>query len=995
MIPLEQLVASAMAELGLDPAEIARRKAFLEFGADDIRLLREGHAHLQQARARFIDAFYAHLLRFDSTRALIATPELQAGLRHKQSDYFDGLSAGHYGADYVHDRLRVGLTHQRVGLDPQWYLGAYCKYLTELLPEMWEEGAGDAEARWAAVRALLKIVFFDMGLALETYFHADRRSILALKEYSENIVCSVPAGLLVLSDDLEVLSANRFVDRLFDMGHDALVGRTLDELFDDGDLIRCAREVLASGRTLSSAGFCATRGETECWFEATITPLAAGLDEPLHPALGRLGRASLLLVLEDVTEQERLRGERRRSEARIRAVLENVADGIITIDREGRIESFNPAAEKIFGYTEAEVLGGNVKMLMPEDHRDRHDGYLRDFQRTGEASCLGLGFREVQGLRKDGSRFPMDLSTSEMWLENEQLFIGVVRDISARKAAEAELAKQASALEQTADAILITDRKGCIEYVNPAFERNTGYTREEALGQTPRLVKSGKHSDYFYQRLWQTLEAGKVFREIFINRRKNGDLYYEEKSISPLRDPVSGEITHFVSAGKDISERMHTQQRLDHLAHHDSLTELPNRLLLLDRLQLATGRARRHGKQLAALFLDLDRFKQINDTLGHSTGDRLLRAVAGRLSKCLRQGDTVARLGGDEFAILLEDLDHPEDVAPILEKLLDTMRHPFVLEGQEFFLSFCIGIGMYPQDGGDAETLLRNADTAMYRAKAEGRSGYRFYTADMNARAFERLDLESKLRRALERDEFVLHYQPKLDLGSDRVVGVEALLRWRHPEQGLVPPGEFIPTLEETGMIVPVGRWVLHEACRQARAWREAGLPPLTMAVNLSTHQFRRDDVCALVREVLASHAIDPAELELEITESALMDDVGHAAASILCLREQGVRVAIDDFGTGYSSLAYLKRFAINTLKIDRTFVRDLCDNQDDAAIVAAVLAMAQRLQLQVVAEGVETQAQLEFLRSEGCDQVQGYLLARPMSGSQLPGWLETQGHSM
>ena len=865
-MPLEQLVESTMAELGLDNAEIARRKAFLGFGAQDARLLREKHECLQEARARFIDAFYAHLLRFDSTRELIATPELQARLRHKQSDYFDRLSAGDYGTDYVLDRLRVGLTHQRVGLDPQWYLGAYCKYLTELLPEVWEEDADDAEARWEAMRALLKIVFFDMGLALETYFHADRHSILALKEYAENIVCSVPAGLLVLSADLEVLSANRFVDRLFDMGHDALVDRKLDELFDDSGLIRCALEVLASGNTLSSAGFCVTRGGTECWFEATITPLATDFDEHLHPVLGKLGRAALLLVLEDVSEQERLRAEQRRNQA--------------------------------------------------------------------------------------------------------------------------ELAKQASALEQTADSIMITDRAGRIDYVNPAFERTTGYTRVEALGQTPALLKSGKHSEYFYQGLWQTLKAGEIHREIFINRRKNGELYYEEKSISPLRDPETGEVTHYVSAGRDISERMRIQQRLDHLAHHDSLTELPNRLLLLDRLQRAMGRASRHDRQMAALFLDLDRFKQINDTLGHSTGDRLLRAVAGRLAKCLRQGDTVARLGGDEFAILLEDLDHPEDVAPILEKLMAAMHHPFVLEGHELFLSFSIGIGMYPQDGGDAETLLRNADTAMYRAKAEGRSGYRFYTADMNARAFERLDLESRLRRALERNEFVLHYQPKLDLGTGLVVGVEALLRWRHPDHGLVPPGEFIPTLEDTGMIVPVGRWVLQEACHQARAWQQAGLPSLTMAVNVSTHQFRRDDVCALVREALAGHAIHPADLELEITESALMDDVGRAAASIRQLRDQGVRVAIDDFGTGYSSLAYLKRFAINSLKIDRAFVRDVCDNHDDAAIVAAVLAMAQRLQLQVVAEGVETRDQLEFLRGEGCDQMQGYLLARPMPASQLPGWL-------
>jgi len=391
---------------------------------------------------------------------------------------------------------------------------------------------------------------------------------------------------------------------------------------------------------------------------------------------------------------------------------------------------------------------------------------------------------------------------------------------------------------------------------------------------------------------------------------------------------------------------------------------------------------------MAVLFLDLDRFKQINDTLGHSVGDRLLRAVANRLANCLSHGDTVARLGGDEFAILLEDLHQASDVVPILEKLVEAMRHPFGLDGREFFLTFSIGISVCPQDGEEADNLLRNADTAMYRAKEEGRNNYRFYTADMNASAFARLELENRLRRALEREEFVLHYQPKLDLRSGKIVGVEALLRWQHPELGLVPPGDFIPTLEETGMIVPVGRWVLHEACRQARAWRQAGLPWLAVAVNISTHQFRRDDIYAVVMEVLATYAMPASELELEITESALMDDIGRASESLQRLKEQGVKVSIDDFGTGYSSLAYLKRLAIDSLKIDRTFVRDICHDEDDAAIVSAVVAMAQRLQLTVVAEGVETTDQLEFLRQQGCDQMQGYLLSRPMAGHLLADWI-------
>ncbi|MBI5040326.1 MAG: diguanylate cyclase, partial [Gammaproteobacteria bacterium] len=893
MVPTESLINAIMAELGLDEREITTRKAFLEFKPADERRLFAHHAHLHRARSRFIDAFYAHLLRFRATRELIATPELQARLRHKQSDYFERLTSGIYDRDYVLNRLQVGLTHQRVGLDPQWYLGAYCKYLVELIPEILAgEGAdNDANAAHDAVRALLKVVFFDMGLALETYFQADRRSMLALKQHAETIVCSVPAGLLVLSAELEVLSANRFVDRLFDVGHEALIGHNLTELFADGVLARMAPEVLLSGREMHYMGICTPKDGVEHCFEATLAPLASGIDERLHPTLGNLSRAALLLVLEDVTVREQLRSDRRRSEARVHAVLDNVADGIITIDSRGNIESFNRAAEQIFGYAEAEVLGQNVKLLMSEDQRAQHDGYLEHFRRTGAADCLGLGFREVQGRRQDGSLFPMDLSTSEMHLADQQLFIGVVRDITARKAAEGELAKLAGALAQTGDSVVITDCKGVIEYVNPAFEQTTGYQRAEVMGQTPRIVKSGKHSDQFYQSLWETIARGDVFRDIFINRRKDGGLYYEEKTISPVRDPLSGAITHYVSTGKDISERMQTQQRLDYLAHHDALTDLPNRLALLEQLQRALTRAARHSKQMAVLFLDLDRFKQINDTLGHSVGDRMLCAVASRLAKCLRQGDTVARLGGDEFAILLEDLNQPKDVVPILEKLVEAMRHPFGLDGHEFFLTFSIGISVYPLDGDEAEVLLSNADTAMYRAKVEGRNNYRFYTADMNARAFEHLELENRLRRALEREEFVLYYQPKLDLKSGCVVGVEALLRWQHPERGMIPPGEFIPTLEDTGMIVPVGRWVLHEACRQARAWRQAGLPPLGVAVNISTHQFRRDDVCAAVAEALATFVMPPSELELEITESALMDDVGSAAESIRQLKAYGVKI--------------------------------------------------------------------------------------------------------
>ncbi|MHB8348337.1 MAG: diguanylate cyclase domain-containing protein, partial [Acidiferrobacterales bacterium] len=418
----------------------------------------------------------------------------------------------------------------------------------------------------------------------------------------------------------------------------------------------------------------------------------------------------------------------------------------------------------------------------------------------------------------------------------EQRTAALTAEIVEHKQAEAEIRKLSSAVEKTADSIFITDAKGVIEYVNPSFERITGYNQEEAIGKTPRIVKSGKHDSVFYQKLWATLCRGEVYRDIFINRKKDGQLYYEEMTLTPLTGE-QGETTHFISAGKDITERMQTQERLHYLAHHDVLTDLPNRALFTERLEQALSRSQWRGCTAAVLFLDLDRFKLVNDTLGHEPGDRLLQAIAVRLGSSVREGDTVARFGGDEFAVFLDDVGSPNDIAPIAKKFLEALAPPLTLDGHDFFITASIGICLYPDDGHDAPTLLKNADTAMYRAKQQGGNGYQFYQAEMNAHALKRLDLETNLRRALERQEFVLHYQPQVDLKSGGVIGVEALIRWQRPGSGLVPPMEFIPLMEETGLIIPVGEWVLRAACAQHHAWRTVGLPPLHMAVNVSSRQ--------------------------------------------------------------------------------------------------------------------------------------------------------------
>ncbi|MFQ5487552.1 MAG: EAL domain-containing protein, partial [Gammaproteobacteria bacterium] len=557
------------------------------------------------------------------------------------------------------------------------------------------------------------------------------------------------------------------------------------------------------------------------------------------------------------------------------------------------------------------------------------------------------------------------------------------RDISERRQAQAQMVKLSSALEQIADSVIITNRQGVIEYVNPAFEATTGYSREEAIGNKPSLVKSGRHEPEFYQQLWRTILCGEIYRDMFINRKKGGALYYEEKTITPLKDSA-GVITHFVSTGKDITRRMEAEERLHHLAYYDMLTNLPNRALFMDRIEHAMSRRRGSAQRLALLFLDLDRFKNINDTLGHDVGDRLLQTIARRITECVREGDTVARFGGDEFAILLEDVASSDAVGQVARKFIEVIEQPIGVDGHELFVTASIGISFFPDDADNANILLKNADTAMYRAKDTGRNTYQFYSREMGTKAFERLSLETSLRHALERGEFLLHYQPQVDIQSGGIIGVESLIRWQHPELGLVQPLKFIPLLEETGLIVPVGEWILETACAQLKAWEEVrGVSP-RLSINLSGRQFFDPGLMMQLDQLLRKTGLAPQALELEITETVLMQNDRASRDNLGALQELGLRLSIDDFGTGYSSLSYLKRFPIDTLKIDRSFIRDLTIDPDDAAIVSAIIVMAHSLKLEVVAEGVETREQLDFLKSKQCDAMQGYLFSKPVSAQVL-----------
>ncbi len=713
-------------------------------------------------------------------------------------------------------------------------------------------------------------------------------------------------------------------------------------------------------------------------FEGYYPPLQKWFETHLYPY-----NEGLWVFFRDVTERRRNEAALREGSARNQAVLDNILDGIVTIDSSGMINGFNRAAESIFGYSAAELMGHSVTRLMPEPYSSQHDMFVRRYLMARTIERPLSQTRELQGLRKNGEVFPLEISLSEATQHAQPLFIAVLRDLSERRRVEENTLLAAKVFDNSVEGILVTDAGGRIMRVNHAFTTITGFGEDEIVGKTPAVLKSGRHDELFYQEMWDRLRAeGKWQGEIW-NRRKNGEIYPEWLSINLLRD-TNGQTTHFVAIFSDISEKKEAEQRIYHLAYYDGLTELPNRTMFHGRLQQALAEAKRSRRMVGLLYIDLDRFKNINDTLGHFIGDELLKMSAQRLRNVVRDSDTVARLGGDEFVIMLTDISHEADVVHLAQKALTAMAVPFELDGHEVFVTTSIGISLYPHDAESIEDLLKFADTAMYHAKELGRNNYQFYRTEMNASAFERLVMENSLRRALEREEFVLHFQPQNELDSGRIIGVEALLRWRHPDLGTVMPAQFIPVLEETGMVVPVGEWVLRTACRQIAAWKGAGYDRLRVAVNLSPRQFAQSDLLETIEGVLQETGADPQWLEVEITEGSLMGDAETSVAVLRKLKEKGVRISVDDFGTGYSSLSYLKRFPIDTLKIDQSFVRDVNTNGDDAAIAGAIIAMGHSLNLQVLAEGVETCDQLEFLRAHECDQVQGYLFSRPLPAAEV-----------
>ena len=681
-----------------------------------------------------------------------------------------------------------------------------------------------------------------------------------------------------------------------------------------------------------------------------------------------------------------------------RGIFESAGRAIVLTDAQGVIRYFNPAAQQMLGYTWDEVVGRETPLIfhLPEEIEARAAALSvahgtatsPDFSvfivgLGAEASHLDADWTFV---RKDGSRLPVSLTVSQLKGDGGEIegYLGIAADISQRRQLEQDLRIAAIAFESQA-AIMVTDASQCILQVNQAFSRLTGYTAEEAIGQRPSMLKSGWQDAAFYVDMWRELsETGHWQGEIW-NRRKNGEIFPEWLTISGVRDSW-GKLTHFVSTFSDISNLKVAESEIHHLAFYDPLTSMPNRRLLLNRLEKSCSTSRRSGQHGALLMIDLDHFKTLNDTLGHDVGDRLLVEVAKRLADCIREGDTAARLGGDEFIVMLDNLGRDAESAGVqaeivAEKIRLELARPYLLQADtEYFRSASVGISLFHGHDKTVDVLLKQADIALYKAKDAGRNTIRFFDCAMQTALDERAALEAGLRRALSRDELILHVQPQVN-AERQLIGAEVLLRWHPPKQPMVLPGDFIPLAEDTGLIVPIGLWVLDQACAELRRWAdEPGMAKLYMAVNVSARQFRQPDFVTQVADALSRHAVNPQRLKLELTESLLLDNVEDVVEKMQALRRLGVRFSLDDFGTGYASLSYLKRFPFEQLKVDRSFIRDIMTNSDDAGIVRAIIAMGNTLRLSVVAEGVEDSEQHAYLVRHGCSLFQGYLFGKPMS---------------
>ena len=771
---------------------------------------------------------------------------------------------------------------------------------------------------------------------------------------------SAGAAILVVDGELNLCAYNLSCKEFFFPNEADMVGRNLEEFLCPEKEDECLLDKIVSTKWVAEQSEFLYKGR---YFHVIGTPI-----------LDRSGEITqIILVYTDITSRRETEESLRDAKTRLHAIFNSVQAGIFLLDPQTHsIVEANDAACKMVGLDSQTIKGTECHQHFCPAARGECP--ITDLHQTLDNSERLL-------LRPDGTTLQVLKTAILIDLDGRDHILESFIDITDRKQAESALLESEQKYRSLYNAMkegvalnrLLYDEAGnpC-DYIildaNPALGKILSRQHDELIG--------AKASDIFGHHPL----CLDVFSEVVASR--------ESRAFETAIDSL-GKVFHvsafspsegtFAAVFDDITERKRAEDEVQRLAYFDILTNLPNRALLLDRLEQALAQSTRHGEQVGILFLDIDQFKGINDTLGHSVGDDLLKIIAERLSSCIRKSDTVARVGGDEFVIILNYMANEQDASTTAEKILKVLASPIYLNSQEIFSTASIGIAIYPADGGDCDTLLKNADTAMYQAKDNGRNTYQFYTSDMNAQALERMLLQNDLRRALDRGEFSLHYQPQLNAHNGQLIGMEALLRWTHPTLGAIPPSKFIPFAEETGMILPIGRWVLETACRQNKAWQDIGLPPLRVAVNLSGRQFKVGNLAQMVEEILHETQLPAQYLELELTESILMESADDTVHLLRELKKMGVHLAIDDFGTGYSSLNYLKHFPIDRLKIDRSFVRDILKDPDDAAIAEAIIVLAHSLKIKVLAEGVETREQLEFLLARSCDEMQGYYFSHPL----------------
>lgn len=669
-------------------------------------------------------------------------------------------------------------------------------------------------------------------------------------------------------------------------------------------------------------------------------------------------------------------------------VFDNMREGIMITDSHTTIISINPAFTHITGYEEPEVVGQKPTLL--KSGKQSPVFYSRMWKAIMQT---GSWQGEIWNRRKTGEIYPEWLTINAVRDERHKIvnYVAIFSDISERKRAESKLRLHAKVFDNATEGIMITDTDMTILSVNPAFTHVTGYSEEEAIGKTPRLLHSGRQNPGFYVGMWASIHATGSWQGEIWNRRKNGEVYPEWLTVNTVKDEM-GRISQYVGIFSDITERKAAENHLKYLAHFDSLTGLPNRFLLRDRLDQAILQAERSQRKVAVLFVDMDRFKMVNDSLGHAFGDKLLQQVATRLTESVRRSDTVSRMGGDEFILLLPDIHDPEDAIMVTEQIVNELELPFLIDGQELHMRASVGISIYPMDGRDFETLVTSADLAMYRAK-EQRSRCERFTADIDQTFRRKIELEHELRRAMELGQLEVYYQPQVDLATGLWEGLEALLRWKHPVFGFVAPDEFIPIAEDSGMIVGIGEWVIREVCKQQREWEVQGIEAPVVAINLSARQLQDAGFVQTFKTIVGETGADPKKLAIEITENNSVDRIEAVPAVMKEFREFGVRVAIDDFGKGHSALSYLMHLPIDIIKIDKRFINDIHTDRSKAVITKAIVDIAHGMNLRVIAEGVETGEQYDFLRGLNCDAIQGYYAGRPAPPAQLGIGVEESGN--